>query len=97
MASKNRRVRRERHRLNARAKRAVRSRIFTAQAGRCALCGDPMQMTQPDFYDYATIDHIVPLSKGGEDTARNRQLVCSACNQEKGAQLPAELENRGRR
>ena len=32
----------------------------------------------------ATIDHIVPLSKGGSDDITNMQIAHSACNREKG-------------
>lgn len=32
----------------------------------------------------ATIDHIVPLSQGGNDQSHNRVLCCRRCNQAKG-------------
>jgi 5-methylcytosine-specific restriction endonuclease McrA len=31
----------------------------------------------------ATIDHMTPLSKGGEDGVRNLVLACKGCNDEK--------------
>ena len=34
--------------------------------------------------DFATIDHIVPLSKGGTDKIENMQAACARCNAEKG-------------
>ena len=34
-----------------------------------------------------TLDHIVPLSKGGRHCLANCQLLCSNCNSKKGNQL----------
>ncbi len=33
------------------------------------------------------IDHIIPVSKGGESIAENLQAVCSNCNKEKGTKV----------
>jgi 5-methylcytosine-specific restriction endonuclease McrA len=29
-------------------------------------------------------DHLIPLTKGGESTVKNLQLICKACNTRKG-------------
>lgn len=34
-------------------------------------------------FDYMTIDHIIPKSKGGVNDYSNYQMLCSACNQKK--------------
>ena len=45
---------------------------------KCALCGSRRDLT---------IDHIIPLSKGGADRNRNKQCLCATCNRKKGALL----------
>lgn len=39
-----------------------------------------------------TIDHIVPRSKGGEDSWENLITACPACNTKKGNRTLAEAE-----
>ncbi len=36
---------------------------------------------------WAHLDHIIPLSKGGEHTASNVQPLCAECNLKKGAKI----------
>jgi len=35
-----------------------------------------------------TVDHILPISKGGSDDKTNLQFMCGPCNQAKGDKLP---------
>lgn len=55
----------------------------------CGLCGKsvPMAVKVPEPLA-PTIDHIVPISKGGDDTRANVQLAHFVCNSRKG---PREL------
>lgn len=51
----------------------------------CALCGDfvDLNLSYPDSY-YPTIDHILPISLGGNHDRENLQLAHSRCNTSKG-------------
>lgn len=40
--------------------------------------------------DSATVDHIVPLSKGGHDVQSNWQVMCKKCNLAKGNKLESD-------
>jgi len=53
--------------------------ILERDAFRCIYCG------RSSFEDCATlaVDHIVPKSKNGKDTAGNLACVCVQCNSEK--------------
>lgn len=54
--------------------------------GFCALCGLHMDRTLERGHRLSpTVDHIVPLSKGGAHTPDNLQWAHMACNSSKGA------------
>lgn len=48
--------------------------IYNKSGGRCELCGQRL------LFEEMTLDHIVPLSMGGEDSMENLQTACYACN-----------------
>lgn len=49
-------------------------RIYDSQNGLCAYCGQHRNIK------YMTVDHIIPLSKGGTDSLDNLQCTCKKCN-----------------
>lgn len=49
---------------------------------RCAYCGaNPKKLT---------VDHVVPISKGGKSTFENCVAACKECNAKKSNRLPSE-------
>lgn len=68
--------------------RWTRKVLIAKYGGRCSLCGDPVELGDETSPRYATIDHIVPLSKGGDDSIANLALACLSCNQKKGSTTP---------
>jgi uncharacterized protein YneR len=52
----------------------VRIFVWKRDDGRCVQCGSQENLE---------FDHVVPVSKGGSNTARNIQLLCEACNRRK--------------
>lgn len=46
-----------------------------------------------NWHDYATIDHIIPVSKGGKDKPSNYILSCSRCNRLKGSRTQEKYLN----
>jgi len=53
--------------------------------GRCAYCQGTFAS------DELTMDHIVPMSRGGRSTKGNVVPCCAACNATKNSWTPAEL------
>lgn len=57
-------------------------RLEVLRRGECAHCGSPHMLT---------VDHIVPLSRGGAHALHNFQCLCWPCNRKKGSRMEAEL------
>jgi 5-methylcytosine-specific restriction endonuclease McrA len=57
--------------------------LYATQAAKCAGCKCCIKQK----YE---IDHVMPVSKGGPNTADNLQLLCVSCNRKKRAMLPEE-------
>lgn len=52
----------------------VRNEVWRRDGGCCVECGSKEKL------EY---DHIIPVAKGGSDSARNLQLLCLAYNRQK--------------
>lgn len=61
-------------------------RVFMRDGWRCQLCGEKLKRKDRGSIKNCApeLDHIIPLSKGGEHSYRNTQCVCRKCNGEKG-------------
>jgi hypothetical protein len=64
--------------------------VFERDGWTCYLCG---RLTDPDVSPFdptsPTVDHIRPLSKGGEHTLANAGTACLGCNSSKQDDLVA--------
>ncbi len=63
--------------------------LGTRAGFECEYCGRPLLASIED-YDAWQVDHIVPLSKHGEDEPWNLALSCKICNFMKRNWLPPE-------
>lgn len=67
--------------------------VFVRDKWRCQLCGRKLKKEHRGTkrVDAPELDHIIPISKGGEHSKRNTQCACRKCNQEKGARELGQL------
>lgn len=74
--------RRTRKRVNGNADYTISlAKLYKRDHGICAICGKLVNMdTDTNSDDYGSIDHIIPLSKGGTHTWGNVQLTHRICN-----------------
>lgn len=52
--------------------------IFQRDGNRCINCGAT---------EHLTVDHIIPIHKGGTNEQDNLQTLCGKCNSSKGAKI----------
>lgn len=64
--------------------------VYAKYNGCCAICGKPVK-----FADL-TINHKVPLSKGGTNERSNLQLACRECNLMKSGLTTEEFQKKVR-
>lgn len=62
-----------------------RSEIYIRDKGKCGICGKFIPLNE------FTIDHIVPISKGGTYDYDNLQCCCFKCNQLKSNEMPDDF------
>lgn len=57
--------------------------VYESEGGICGICREPVN------FGVFTIDHIIPVSKGGPHIFANLQIAHFACNSCKGDRVPA--------
>lgn len=79
-------VRRRRTKLRGNDCRTVTerdlARMAVRQRGRCCYCDEPAELT---------VDHLIPISRGGRHSIGNIGLACFPCNRQKGAMTVIEF------
>lgn len=58
-----------------------RKRIYKRDDNQCVYCGSKKHLT---------IDHVIPKSRGGDNTWKNLVTCCLSCNLKKGNKTPEE-------
>lgn len=63
--------------------------VFRKHKWHCACCGKytPISARGKQLHNSPELDHIIPLSKGGQHTYANTQLLCRQCNLNKSDSL----------
>lgn len=73
--------------------RVFRSKVFRRDGWRCGICGEPTSERWSAGDPLApTLDHIIPLAKGGEHSYANTQCAHSICNSRKQDQIEGEIQ-----
>jgi 5-methylcytosine-specific restriction endonuclease McrA len=60
----------------------VQREVWQRDGGKCVVCGSQ---------ELLEFDHIIAVSQGGSNTARNIQLLCQNCNRKKSGKPPGEI------
>jgi 5-methylcytosine-specific restriction endonuclease McrA len=69
-----------------------RLKLIELHDGCCFYCGQRASEASRIPDDFATIDEVVPRSKGGRCELHNQVLACLPCNLMKGGRMPTAIE-----
>ena len=68
-------------RLDPATKKALKRRLYVTSKA-CHWCGEHL------WLHFATLDHLIPLDRGGSHREDNLVLACRPCNQRRGNRMP---------
>lgn len=66
-----------------------RFKVYKKAWYQCYLCRCQVFVTPLQVDRAATLDHVIPLSKGGDHTYSNTRCCCRGCNLKKGCTSPS--------
>ena len=67
------------------ADKELRRRVEERAARHCEYCRSPLQYSPASF----SLDHVIPLARGGTTEPSNLALACQGCNSRKHAKVTA--------
>ena len=70
--------------VDCRTRRPTKKMLWLRDSGTCQYCSKKVTCSK------ATIDHVIPKSKGGQHTWENLVIACTKCNGKKGNALLQE-------
>jgi hypothetical protein len=71
-------------RLYRKARRDKLPRLLQKYGTKCFWCGHELPK------EAITVDHYIPLSKGGSNNTENLRIACYGCNQKRGNAMPED-------
>lgn len=69
--------------------RQKKRQLFRLYGNKCVYC-NKVNLQKGD----ATVDHIIPASKGGSSKLFNLQILCRKCNEKKDDKVPENITSR---
>lgn len=85
------------HDVSPRIRRRLMWQVLARDGWRCHLCGGSIRPGTPDHREELTLDHLVPVSKGGSHTLDNLAPAHHSCNSRRGSRslkpLPVKCVN----
>lgn len=70
---------------------AQRVRLLERDGPACWICRQPMDLTRPGVPLSPSLDHVIPASRGGDDSDANARLAHLVCNTSRGNRAPTQL------
>jgi len=70
--------------MNQRRKRWAVEFILARDGAFCGICGGSISILERGGQEGLTIDHIIPICRGGSNKVENLQLAHAQCNTMKG-------------
>jgi hypothetical protein len=71
--------------MGSRGDALTRQTVFERAGGRCEYCSTPARFAP----EALSVEHIIPLSRGGASDASNLALACQGCNNHKYTRVTA--------
>lgn len=72
------------HPKTPKVKKAKRDALILRDGSNCCWRGAETILTPPPHPQATTIEHMIPLSKGGTWRMENLKIACYACNHKRG-------------